>query len=127
MTRILVVEDDSSSRIALVELLADEGYSVIEAATGLEAIALAQHHAPDIAIVDVGLPDMSGTDLMRHLEPSCQVILVTGSAEIEEGPNGVRFINHADRLDEIDGPKCLSKPIDFAELLAIVRRIAQGG
>lgn len=65
--RILVVEDDSSQREALTLQLESQGFEVMSAATGTLGITLATEHRPALALLDVGLPDMSGWDLCRQL------------------------------------------------------------
>jgi signal transduction histidine kinase/ActR/RegA family two-component response regulator len=66
--RILIVEDNADARAMLHELLAMSGHDVHEAADGRSAIALAARLQPDIAIVDIGLPDIDGYEVARHLD-----------------------------------------------------------
>ena len=70
MHRVLVVEDDNDLRDYLKELLLDNGYSVQAASDGAKALNIIQKSAPDLVILDLGLPNMSGeclTGCLPHL------------------------------------------------------------
>ena len=80
--RTAIVEDDPASRKMIVSLLqADPDYVVVaELAEGKAAIAALAHLALDIALVDIGLPDISGIDVIRSLKslhPQCNVLVIT--------------------------------------------------
>lgn len=80
--RTAIVEDDPASRKMIVSLLqADPDYIVVaELAEGKAAIAALAHLALDIALVDIGLPDISGIDVIRSLKslhPQCNVLVIT--------------------------------------------------
>jgi CheY-like chemotaxis protein len=65
--RVLVVEDHLPSRLALTRLLTNRKLEVTEAATAAEALELARAQSFDLVISDIGLPDLSGYDLMNTL------------------------------------------------------------
>jgi signal transduction histidine kinase/ActR/RegA family two-component response regulator len=67
-SRILIVEDNDDARAMLHELLAMSGHDVHEAANGQSAVAVAARLQPDIAIVDIGLPDIDGYEVARRLD-----------------------------------------------------------
>jgi CheY-like chemotaxis protein len=78
MPTILVVDDEPIIR-ALVRLtLEPEGYVVVEAAEGAEALELAETHRPDLALLDVALPKLSGIEVARQLGDSTPVLFLTG-------------------------------------------------
>lgn len=114
---VLLVEDSEAIRGALTILLEDAGYAVLEAAGGEAALRLAAEHLPDLVLLDLGLPDLSGLDVMRRLRDApatarIPVVAVTG------------------RDDDADREACqragcadyLVKPVNTREL---VRRIAE--
>lgn len=87
--RILLVEDDSLLRHAFRLLLEDAGYMIREAGTASEAIAEAQSHAPDLVLLDLGLPDAPGLDVARtlrqhHATRDTPIIALTGRVGAEE-------------------------------------------
>ena len=65
---ILLVEDSEAIRTAFTILLEDAGYRVMGAGLGGEALRMAGEHAPDLVLLDMGLPDMSGLDVVRRLK-----------------------------------------------------------
>lgn len=65
--RVLVVEDNADAREMLQVLLEMAGYDVVGAADGSEAIALADSHRPQVALVDIGLPGIDGCEVCRRL------------------------------------------------------------
>ena len=78
---ILIAEDDSTTRWALAALLRAEGYQAVAVANGREAVAAAQAVRPDLVIVDYGLPDMSGLDVVEEIAPAVggpMALIVTG-------------------------------------------------
>lgn len=68
--RILVVEDDPAINTILTEFLRDEGYITVGVATGAEALQLLEVEQFQLITLDLGLPDMSGNDVLRELEQS---------------------------------------------------------
>lgn len=66
--RILVVEDNTMNRKLFHDLLVAHGYGVVEATTGMEAIELAMLHRPDLVILDIQLPEVSGVEVLRWLK-----------------------------------------------------------
>ena len=70
---ILLIEDDPSIRRFLRATLVTQGYELLEAATGGEGLAQAFSRAPDVILLDLGLPDMDGGDLLRQIRstPGC--------------------------------------------------------
>lgn len=64
---ILLVEDDINQRALFQEELADEGYTVITASDGREALSMATDHKPDLVVMDVNMPVMDGLDTMSRL------------------------------------------------------------
>lgn len=110
---ILIVEDDDLLRDAFKILLEDAGYQVLEAATGAAALDVAQTRLPALVILDMGLPDRSGIDVVRAMrqDPALldtPVIALTG--RVGESERRACLEAGCDRY--------LSKPIAPAALLS---------
>jgi DNA-binding response OmpR family regulator len=114
--RVLVVEDEDEIASPLVRTLEREGYAVDQAPTGREAIAAAVRDAPDIVILDLGLPDMDGLDVCRALREAeytgAVLILTARSRELD------RVVGLDAGADDY-----LVKPFGLAELLARLRAL----
>jgi signal transduction histidine kinase len=113
--RVLLVEDNEDSREMLRVALALAGHEVHEAADGLTGIALATAVAPDVALIDVGLPGMDGYDVARHIRKmergrTIRLVALTGYGQAE------------DQLRAMDAgfDAHLTKPVMPERLLAIV-------
>jgi DNA-binding NtrC family response regulator len=84
---ILVVDDEESMRHYLTKTLARQGYEVVAARDGPEALEIAQRRPPDVAMVDVRMPGMDGVAVMRSLRasmPRLPVVLMTGYATVQD-------------------------------------------
>lgn len=71
MERLLLIDDDETTREVLTLLLAAEGWTVTEAASGEEALALAPSIAPEVILSDLQMPGLSGEELASHLRSAC--------------------------------------------------------
>src|SRR4051812_23695947 len=79
--RVLVVEDEPALRSYLVPLLERDGYAVDAVASGAEALATIAERRPDLVLLDVGLPDLSGYDVCREIRRRgdyLPVVMLTG-------------------------------------------------
>jgi uncharacterized protein (TIGR02284 family) len=115
---ILVVEDDPDMLSAVAAILVREGYRVMEECTGTGALDLAREQAPDLILLDLGLPGMNGIDVAQHLaeDPrtaSTPIVALTGSW-LATVPNG---------LQDVGFVRALRKPVHSADLLAAVRAV----
>jgi DNA-binding NtrC family response regulator len=84
--RVLVVEDDAEVRTLLVRTLRRRGYSVEEAADGMEGLACAKRAAPDVVLTDMTMPRLDGLGLMKALrqtDSDLPVIVLTGHGSME--------------------------------------------
>ena len=113
--RILVVDDDDDLRFLLRTVFRRQGFDVVEAATGEEAVDRALAEPPDAVVIDVIMPGMGGHEACRVLRndprtADCAIIMMTGKAVSETGAE------MADCADE-----WLRKPFDIEELAAVVR------
>lgn len=115
---VLVVDDEPSVRVVLQKMLEREGIAVVTAEDGAEALEMVESEAPDLVLLDIVMPKLSGLDVCRQIKarPATRllpIILVTG------------LDARADRLAgiEADADDFLSKPFDQAELVARVRSL----
>ena len=110
--KILVVDDERPIRRFLSASLGNR-YQVLEAENGNQAIQLAALHHPDVIILDLGLPDMDGADVTRHLREWSQVPIIVVSVR-----DGER-----DKVSALDAGSddYLTKPFGMSELLARIR------
>ncbi len=116
LAHILVVDDDASVRRMLQILLSNAGYRVSLATTGEEALAYLELVTPDLVLLDVALPGVSGRQVMERIKsdpdrPFIPVILVTGHSDPEAKVAAL----------DAGADDFLVKPVDLAELLARVR------
>jgi two-component system, OmpR family, response regulator len=113
--KILVVEDDQNLQRALSYSLDKEGYEVASAADGAQALALARQAPPDLILLDVMLPVMSGLEVCRILRAESQVPIIMLTARTEE----------TDKVAGLDlgADDYLTKPFGMRELLARVRAL----
>jgi two-component system, OmpR family, response regulator len=113
--KILVVEDDQNLQSALSYSLGKEGYEVASAADGAQALALARKINPDLILLDVMLPVMSGLEVCRILRTESQVPIIMLTARTEE----------TDKVAGLDlgADDYLTKPFGMRELLARVRAL----
>jgi DNA-binding response OmpR family regulator len=118
-TRILTVEDDERIRSAVKLALEDEGWSVDEAESGEEAIAMFQQSAPDVVLIDIMLPGIDGFELCRTLRKSSDVpvVMVTARNDTHDVVAGLEA-GADDYLTKPFAPKELS-----ARIRALLRRI----
>src|SRR3954463_9233000 len=90
---VLVVDDDSALIRTLADILRLHGYAPETALSGREGIALAEHNAPALALVDLRLPDMDGVELASRLHAVSeltQVVVLTGNASVESAVAAMR-------------------------------------
>jgi two-component system, OmpR family, KDP operon response regulator KdpE len=110
---ILLVEDELPIRRFLRTSLASEDYKLIEAETGQQAIRVAAQQPPDLVILDLGLPDIDGQDVLRQLREWLKAPIIILSARDQEKQKVMALDNGADDY--------LAKPFSTAELLARIR------
>jgi two-component system KDP operon response regulator KdpE len=110
---ILIVEDDSQIRRFLRATLSAEGFQYHEAVTAEDGIAQANARRPDLLLLDLGLPDQDGLEVIRHVRESSQMPIVVLSARGQEKDKVAALDLGADDYVE--------KPLGVGELLARMR------
>lgn len=116
-TLILVVEDDLPVQNLITVTLKAEGYRYLTAQTGQAAVITAATHNPDIILLDLGLPDLDGVEVIRRVRSWSNVPIIVISARSED----------PDKIDALDAgaDDYLTKPFAMKELLARVRSMTR--
>jgi len=111
--RVLVVDDEPQILRLLRTSLGPSGFEVIEAATGAEALKRAASDAPEIVVLDLGLPDMDGKDVIKALREWSEIPIIVLSARARE----------AEKIEALDlgADDYVNKPFGIGELLARLR------
>src|SRR6185436_20500774 len=112
---ILVVDDETKLRAMIRVYLEQEGYRVVEAGNGREAIYVARYEKPDLIILDLMMPEMGGYEFMRAFskEAATPVIILTAKVEDQDKILGL----------ELGADDYVTKPFNVRELLARVRAV----
>ena len=110
---ILVVEDDAPVRNLIGTTLKTHGYDYMSAASGESAVMQASSHNPDVILLDLGLPDIDGVDVIKKVRTWSEVPIIVISARTED----------KDKIDALDAgaDDYLTKPFSVEELLARIR------
>lgn len=109
----LVIDDEIQIRRLLKITLEGNGYRVIEAATGQEGLTEAATKRPDVVLLDLGLPDMDGTEVLKRIREWSRVPVIVLSVREREEDKVAALDNGADDY--------VTKPFSAAELLARLR------
>ncbi|MDI9914496.1 response regulator [Rhodococcus sp. IEGM 1379] len=119
MSRILVVDDEPQILRALRINLSVRGYDVVTASTGAGALRAAAERPPDVVVLDLGLPDMDGTEVLAGLRGWCTAPVIVLSARTDS----------ADKVEALDAgaDDYVTKPFGMDEFLARVRAAARRG
>ncbi|MDQ4143662.1 MAG: response regulator [Actinomycetota bacterium] len=116
MKRILVVDDEMDLLLAIGVLLQSAGYEVVETSTGQEGIEAAEREDPDVVVLDIGLPDISGVEVLRHLRAAgnrAKIVILSAHAS-----------GHTEATATAEGADgYLTKPFNPEELLQMLERV----
>jgi two-component system, OmpR family, response regulator len=118
MVKILVVEDDPTMGALLEKGLTDEGYDVVRAENGVDALIAVRNNTFSAAAIDVMLPEMSGYEICRHLRNQgnlLPVLMLTARDSIDDRVHGL----------DSGADDYLTKPFAFAELSARIRALVR--
>ncbi len=115
MTTVLVVEDDTPLRRALRTSLRARSLDVVECASGQDALVLVADRRPDVVLLDLGLPDIDGVEVLRRMRSFSEVPVVVLTARDRQ----------SDKIAALDAgaDDYVTKPFDIEELLARVRAV----
>ena len=115
MGKILIVDDEKNQRLLLRKLLEREGYSVIEAENGEEAIRKTREEEPEIILLDQKLPDIQGIEILtniKEINPLIPVIIITAYGEIKDAVEAMRK----------GAFYYLTKPVNPDELILLIKK-----
>ncbi|MBI1758509.1 MAG: response regulator transcription factor [Actinobacteria bacterium] len=115
MPHVLVIEDDPQVRAALLRALDERGYATSSAGTGLAGLHSAVTDQPDLVVLDLGLPDIDGVELLRMLRSVSAVPVIVVTARDEEAEIVATLDRGADDY--------LVKPLGAAQLDARIRAV----
>ncbi|HEX5758025.1 MAG TPA: sigma-54 dependent transcriptional regulator [Thermoanaerobaculia bacterium] len=116
MPHCLAVDDDPNFLSALAELIEAQGFTTNIATTLRDARTQVSHRRPDVALIDLYLPDGRGTELLKDLDRDkpTEVVLMTGHADVESAVQALR----------LGASDYLTKPLDISRLKAILANVA---
>jgi len=115
---ILIVDDDPSIRKVLAAILEEKGYNVETTDTGRKGIAKSKTKFYNIALIDIRLPDMEGTELlsqMKQTEPKMMKVIITGYPSLQ---NAVKALNQG-------ADAYIIKPLDIDNALSVIRGLLE--
>ena len=115
--RVLLVEDDQSVADGLLDGLSGGGFETLRVATGAAALRALTDFKPEIVLLDLGLPDMDGTDVCRQMRTTSTVPIIVVSARDEEIDRVVAL--------EIGADDYVVKPFGMRELIARMRAVVR--
>jgi len=113
---ILIIDDEAVVRESLTSVLEEEGYAVESVENGKNALKTCEKQPFDVALIDIDLPDIKGTELLaklKQLQPKMVRIIITGHPSIE---NAVKAVN-----ERSDG--YILKPFNIPQLLETIKRL----
>ena len=112
-SKILIIEDEPRISNFMTAVLSANGYDVINAYTGKEGCSMISSHCPDLVILDLGLPDMDGIEVIRSVRTWTSLPIIVVSARMHE----------RDKVQVLDAEAddYITKPFGTAELLARIR------
>ena len=120
-TLVLVADDDDDNLLHVTTRLRRDGFDVISARDGEEALALAQERRPDIAVLDIGMPKLDGLEVLERIRAdetlkAVRVLLLTAKAQESDVRRGY----------EAGADAYVRKPFSPTDLSARVRELADG-
>lgn len=113
MIKILIIEDEKNIRNFITSVLTSQKYQVLTAVTGASGISQAASQCPDLILLDLGLPDLDGTEIIRKIREWSSIPILVISARTQE----------SDKVQALDlgADDYITKPFGNSELLARIR------
>ena len=129
MANVLVVDDERNYLFVLEDLLTDEGYNVLTASSGTEALELLRNQKVDAVLSDIKMPGMNGIELLERIfanDPGLPVILMTAFAEVDQAVSAMKkgAIDHIQKpFDNDDIKRAVARAVEKRSLDNNLRRI----
>jgi two-component system NtrC family response regulator len=129
MNTVLVVDDEKNYLVVLEDLLEEEGYKVLTAASGGEAIEIIHKTPVDTVLTDIRMPAMSGVELLERLrdfDPDLPVILMTAYAEVDQAVAAMKkgALDHIQKpFDNKDLKRAVARGVERRALTARIRHL----
>ena len=121
MSTVLIVEDNEKNMKLARDVLQAKGYKTLEAVTGEEGVALARQHVPDLVLMDIQLPGISGIEAFKQIRADAKTARVPVVALTASVTPTDRTAISAAGFDAF-----VSKPINLKEFLETVKRLLDG-
>ncbi len=121
MIKILVIEDDSSFRVVLVQMLERAGFEVCFAEDGIQAMNICGSFSPDLVLTDIIMPDKEGLETIQELlslNPGIKIIAMSGGGRF--GPE-----SYLPLAEKLGARKTLQKPFMREELLCAIKEVLE--
>ena len=115
MPHALIVDDDDGFQAAVAEVVREFGFSVDQADSLRAARGLIERRSPDVALVDLALPDGRGSELFVELSEGSDVVMITGNATLDSAVQALRE----------GATDYLVKPVDLQRLRAVLKNVAR--
>lgn len=118
---VLNVNDDAATRYLMTKILRGGGYTVLEAADGTSALRMVAQHRPDLVLLDIKLPDISGLEVCRRIKAdasSATTLVIQTSATYASSDRRIEGLDSGADI-------YLAQPIDALELLATIRAVVR--
>jgi DNA-binding response OmpR family regulator len=119
VAQLLLVEDDATIRTALIRALTERGHAVESAGTGMDGLSMALASRPDLVVLDLGLPDVDGAEVLRMLRAVSRVPVIVATARDTE-PTIVQVL-------DAGADDYVVKPFSAAQLDARIRAVLRRG
>ena len=127
MSTVLVVDDEKNYLVVLEDLLEDEGYKVLTASSGAEALELIAQAPVDTVLSDIKMPGISGIELLDRisaLDPDLPVILMTAFAEVDQAVEAMKkgALDHIQKpFDNRDVRRAVARGVEKRSLIKNIR------
>ncbi len=119
--RILVVDDEIEIMRALQRSLTAHGFEVFTAASGEEALEAITHYRPDLMLLDLGLPGMSGLEVCKRVRAQSNLPIIVLSVKDTERDKVMARVDFAQRLVQINGQEVKLTPTEYDLLKALIK------